>query len=176
MDFIQNLRQELSEWPKEQLLDYIEMQFKNLWTLQNNYMVRLEERFGDKVATEFDTMCYGRMSEVAIYRIKKFLNLEGDDIETLLTCLKYLAPEPGSEGDTFQVGDKKLVFKTTKCAMQLARRARGAPELHCKPALIGVMGRTFKAVNPKFNIIRAMGPPDPHPEDLWCELEVELQD
>ena len=175
MDIMQNLRQKLSELPKERLIDYIEMQFENLWTLQNNYMVNLEQRYGHELATEFDNMCYGRMSEVAVYRLRKFFNL-GDDVKAAIDYLEYLAPEPGSEGQFLQVGDKKVVFKVTKCGMQLARKKRGAPELACKPALIGVMDRTFKAINPKFKIVHAMGPPDPHPEDLWCKLEVELED
>lgn len=175
MDFMKNLREKLDKMPKEQLLDYIEMQFKNLWTLQNNYMARIEEKFGEEVACEFDIMCYGRMSEVAIKRIKKFLNL-GDDMESMALCLQYMAPEPGSEGEWIQTGDKKAVWRCTKCAMQLARKKRGAPELGCKPAMIGVMGKTFKAVNPKAKVIRALCPPDPHPEDLWCEIEFEIED
>ena len=128
MDMMQNLRQKLSELPKERLLDYIEMQFKNLWTLQNNYIVRLEERFGHDVAVEFDSMCLGRMYEVAYYRLKKFFGL-GDDINALMTCRGYTIPEPGTEGECFQIGDKKMGWRITKCAMQLARKERGAPEL-----------------------------------------------
>jgi len=174
MDFVEETRRKLSELPKERLLDYIEMQFKNLWTLQNNWMVRVDEKFGADVAIELDGMCYGRMSEVGAYRAKKFFNL-GDDIESMLTCLQYLPPEPGSEGEWFRTGDNKAVWRCTKCAMQLARRERGAPELPCKQALIDVMDKTFKAVNPKAKVIRSMAPPDPHPEDLWCEVEFEIE-
>lgn len=175
MDIMQNLRQNLSELPKEKLLDYIEMQFKNLWTLQNNYIVSLEEKFGHDVAIEFDSMCYGRLSEVTIHRLRKLFNL-GDDIEAALAFLTYVVPEPGTEGEWFQIGDRKIVWRVTRCGMQLARKERGAPELPCKPALLGVMERRFKAINPRFRIVRTMAPPDPHPDDLWCEIEVELED
>ena len=175
MDMIQNLRQKLSELPKERLLDYMEMQCKNLWTLQNNYMVNLEERYGHELATEFDSMCFGRMAEVAYYRLKRFFDL-GDDIESLRTCKQYFVAEPGTEGEVFRKGDNRIVTRITKCNMQLERKKRGAPELPCKPALFGVMDRAVKAINPKFEIIRHMAPPDPHPENLWCELEVELED
>ena len=175
MDMMQNLRQRLSELPKERLLDYIELQYKNLWTLQNNYMVRLEERFGHEVATEFDSMCFGRMSEVEVYRLRKFFNL-GDDMEAMLTFRSLMIPEPGTEGEWFRVGDRKVAWRITKCAMQLARKERGAPELPCKPALIGVTESRLKAINPKIKLVRAMAPPDPHPENVWCEIEVELEE
>lgn len=175
MDFMQNLRQKLSELPQERLLDYVEIQLNNLWTLQNNYMFRIEEKYGHEVATEFDTMCYGRMSEVAVKRLIKFLNL-GDDIESMMVLLEYLPPEPGSQGESIQTGKNKLLCKCTTCEMQMARVKRGAPELACKPALVGVMDKTFKAINPKAKIIHAMAPPDPHPDDLWCEFEIEISD
>ena len=175
MDFVQNLRGKLAELPQEKLLDFIELQFKNLWTLQNNYMAKLDNDFGHEVALEFDNACFGRMSEVGARRIQKFLGL-GDDIKSILTCLEYSVPEPGSEGEWTQVGDNKAYFKVTKCGMQHARLNRGAEELPCKDALIGVMDRTFKAINPKSKITRSMAPPDKHPDDLWCELEFEIEE
>lgn len=173
MDFTQNLRRKLNGLPKEKVLDFVDLLLKDIWTLQNNYMYTLEERFGHDTAVEFDSLCLGRMSEAHAYRLKKLLSL-GDDIPALLTLLEYYPVEPGLEGQCLQVSDTKVIYRVTRCAMQLARRARGAPELPCKGALKPVMEKAFKVINSKFSVVRDMAPPDPHPDDLWCELEIEL--
>ena len=79
-------RDELMKLSKERLVDFIEMASSNFWTLQNNWMINVEGKFGRDVAVELDGMCYGRAAEVQIFRIKKFLNL-GDDMPSLARAI-----------------------------------------------------------------------------------------
>lgn len=175
MDSFQVLREQLNKLPKEKILDYLETVYKNFWTLQNNWMVQTEKKYGHEVATDFDTLCFGRQLEVAAYRLKSFLKL-GNDIPALIKVFEWgLIEEPGTERDLIQVDNKKMIYRVTKCAMQLARKERGAPELPCKPAHMGCIDKMAKAVNPKFEVLRSMAPPDKHPEDVWCEAEIGLR-
>ena len=175
MDYMQELRQRLSGLPKEKILDYVELQFKNLWTLQNNWMVRVEEKYGHEVSTQFDGICLGRYAEVAAWRLKKFLEI-GDDVSPLEALIKqfgWTVPEPGSEGELIRVSETRVIQRNTKCTMQLARRKSGLPELPCKPALIVYSEKRVKAISPKLKVVRVCAPPDPHPDDFWCEVEIE---
>ena len=175
MDLMKNLRDRIGELPKERILDFVEMLIANHWTLQNNWMVNIEKRYGHDVATEFDGLCYGRTMEVAVYRLKKLFNL-GDDISALLRCIEFALVEPGTEGDFFQVGDRKIRSVVTKCEMQMSRRQSGLPELPCKPAMLTCIERFAKAVNPKLKLVNCFAPPDEHPDDLWCGFEIEFED
>jgi hypothetical protein len=53
--------------------------------------------------------------------------------------------------------------------MQLRRKEEGLPELPCRPALASTAAIVAKVINPAIKVISVMAPPDPHPEDLWCE-------
>ena len=166
---------ELMKFTKKQLVDYIDVASKNFWTLQNNYMVNLESRYGKDVAVEFDALCYGRFVEVEVYRLKKLFDL-GNDIPALVNILKLdFAMEEGIEWEFAEVTDRKVHWRVTRCPMQLARIARGAPELTCKEALSRNYRRLGAAVSPRIKMINVYAPPDPHPEDLWCGVVWELE-
>ena len=46
MDLMRELKRRVSELPKEKVLDYVEMLCKNFWTLQDNWMVNVEKKYG----------------------------------------------------------------------------------------------------------------------------------
>ena len=75
----------LKEMMKDASIDkwceYVEMGHKNFWTLQNNWMYRVESKFGQEAAVALDGLCYGRAIEVAAYRTNQFFDFEDDEID-----------------------------------------------------------------------------------------------
>lgn len=168
-------RDELRRWKKEKLLDYIEMAAKTFWTLQNNWMANMEKRFGNDVAIEFDSQVFGRQVEVAVLRLKKLLNLN-DDMELLVKSHRLVLSSLYVHWDVAERSDKKVHMVVRHCPLQLRRKRDGEPELPCKPALLSTALRRASAINPKIKVTHVMAPPDPHPEDLWCEAVYQIQD
>ena len=167
-------RDELMKLSKERLVDFIEMASSNFWTLQNNWMINVEGKFGRDVAVELDGMCYGRAAEVQIFRIKKFLNL-GDDMPSLARAILLSLFSFYVDIEFPEITQTKVVRRVRVCPMQLERRRKGLPELPCKPALVSAYTKVAAAVNPKIKITHVLCPPDPHPEDLWCDVVFELK-
>ena len=163
-------REEFKGLSKDQLIDFIEMSSKNFWTLQNNWMMNVENKFGKEIAIELDGICYGRAVEIQVYRLKKFLNLE-DNLEALVKALKFSIHGLYAEGVEYKLSGNTAVRRVKRCPIQVRRRQEGLPEIPCKPALIATHSRIAQAVNPKITIGSVMAPPDPHPEDLYCEIE-----
>jgi len=170
-----NRRKELMKLPKERLVDFIEMASRNFWTLQNNWMINVESRFGREVAVELDALCYGRAAEVQVYRLKNFLNL-GDDMPSLARAILLSISSFYVDIEFPEISERKVVRRVAVCPMQLERRRKGLPELPCKPALVSAYTKVAAAVNPKIKITHVLCPPDPHPEDLWCDVVFELKD
>ena len=77
--------------------------------------------------------------------------------------------------DVAERTDKKVHMMVRQCPLQLRRRRDGEPELPCKPALFNTALRRVAAINPKIKVTHVMAPPDPHPEDLWCETIYEIK-
>ena len=168
-------KKELMQLPKEKLVDFIEMCNKNLWTLQNNWIVNIEREYGHHVAVKFDGIVFPRLMEVTVYRLRKLFNL-GDDIQALHEVFKFAVFSTYGQMVFPEITEKKLVRRVVRCPMQLDRRKGGLPELACKPALEATYSRVAKAINPKMKLTRVWAPPDPHPVELWCEVEFELED
>lgn len=159
---------------KEKLVDYIEMVHKNFWTLQGYYVLELEKRYGEDVAMEFDDVAFGRAAQVQVYRLKKFFNL-GDDMSALMKIFDFSEFCSNIEYEFHEVTEKRLVWRVTKCPMQMDRLKAGMPEIACKLSAIPINEKIAKAINPKMRSTCIMCPPDPHPKDRWCEFAFEIE-
>ena len=89
------------------------------------------------------------------------------DLSLFGTSVEYNFPE---------VSDKRVLWRVTKCPMQLLRLGRGEPELACKAGGWTINEKIGRAINPKIGCNCIVCPPDPHPEDIWCEFEYILED
>ena len=167
-------REQYLELSKERLVDYIQMIHKNFWTLQGNYILELEKRYGEAVAMEFDDIAFSRAAEVQVYRLKKFFNL-GEDMPALMKVFDFSEFCSNIEYEFHEVTDKRLIWRVTKCPMQMARLKDDLPEIACKLSAIPINERIAKAINPKMKSTCIICPPDPHPSDRWCEFEFKIE-
>lgn len=165
---------ELNKLSKKQLVKFADMVArKNFWLHQGNYMLALEEKYGQDIAMEFDRIVFGRTAEVQASRYKKFFNL-GDGIEDFVKALIYSQVFSNVGWEIAEINDKRAIVRITDCTMQKARLKLGLPEIPCKSPLVVVMDKFAKAINPKLNTNVTVCPPDPHPADKWCETTVVL--
>ncbi len=168
-------REELGALSSERLIDFIEMCAKNFWTLQNNWMANTERRFGVEVAAEMDALCYGRASEVMVHRAKKFFKLGG----TMFDLAKILNTSISAMYVDFEfpeLSEKRMVRRVRACPMQMTRLQQGLPELPCKEPAIRTYQRIANAHNSRIRVVSVTAPPDPHPEDRWCDVVLEIVD
>lgn len=168
-------RAELMKMTKEQIIDYIEVCNKNFWSLQNNWMANVTMKYGSEVAAEMDEKLWAKWSAVEAHRLKKLLNLGNmlTDVRKVLTF--SLAAEGGLEGGYSEITDKKVVWKVTRCPMQLARREAGWPELNCKPVFVAIWKAIIGVINADIKLAEVYAPPDPHKDDDWCGATLQLE-
>ena len=165
----------MMQMPKERLIDYIELVDKNFWTLQNNWIINMEARYGDEVALEFDDLAFGRCCEIQVYRLKKFFGL-GDDIPALMKIFDFSQFCSTLDTEFHDITDKQVMWRVTRCPIQLARIERGESEIPCKVSAIPINEKIAKAINPKMKCTCIICPPDPHPADRWCEFKFTIED
>jgi len=168
-------RDSLAGLSKDDLIDYCEILLRNFWTLQGNWVVEIQKKFGADLAMETDGIVFGKFLEVEAHRLKKFLNL-GDDMAALAKLLGYSFGFANTEFYFPELSDNKLMLRVTKCNMQLQRLARGDTEVLCKKAgeTAGSISKGAKVINPRIEARCLMAPPDKHPDDVWCEWEFNL--
>ena len=167
-------RGELMKLTKEQLIDYIDVLSRNFWTVQNNWMANVNKRYGSKVAAEFDELLWAKWPAVEAYRFKELFKL-GKGLEDVASVVELsLAAEEGPAMEYVEFDDHRLVFRVTKCPMQMQRLKQGWDELNCKPAFTAMWKAIAGVINPDVKVVKVYAPHDPHPEDDWCGAVLEL--
>ena len=165
--------EKLRHMSKEQLLAYIDMLQKNWWNLQNNYILYLNNKYGDEAAIEADAHCFSANARVQAYRLKKLFDLK-DDLQALKDVMVLSTIWANADYEITEIDDQKFNLKVTTCHQQVRRLEDGLGEIPCKPAGIAICEAAAGAINPRASVKCLVCPPDEHPEDVWCEWEFRL--
>ena len=164
----------LSKLSREELLDFIDMLQKNFWNLQNNYILYINNEYGEEAAVKADGHCFPANAKVQMYRLRKMFGLK-DDIQSLMDAMILSTIWANSDYEIWKVDDKRLRIKATNCYQQVRRLEDGMNEIGCKPAGMAISKEAAEVINPAFEVKCIVCPPDDHPDDVWCEWEFELK-
>jgi len=151
------------------------MHLRNMWAVDGLYYLGIEERWGTKAATEIDRKVWEVMGKIEARRIKKFFNIIDSDISSFMKALSYSGWALDLENKEIIIEKDKAILRNTKCRVQNTRIAKGLGEFACKPVRFGFLKSFAKEINPDIVVTCNVCPPDPHPDDLWCEWEFKIK-
>jgi len=163
----------LSTLSREQLLELVDVQQRNWWNLQNNWMAYMDREYGMDAAVKGDSHCFAANARVQMFRLKKLLGL-GEDVDSLMKAMVLSTIWANGEYEIRKLDDTRFRLKVTNCHQQVRRLEEGVGELACKPAGIAIAEAGAQAINPACQVRCLVCPPDEHPRGLWCEWEFEV--
>jgi hypothetical protein len=163
-------KEKLSKFSNEELLGFIDMLQKNWWNLQNNYILYINNEYGEEAAVKADGHCFPANAKVQMYRLKKMLGL-GDDLQALMDAMILSTIWVNCDYEIIRPDERRFRIKVTNCYQQVRRVEDGLDELGCKPAGIAICEAAAKVINPKAEVTCLVCPPDDHPSDVWCDWE-----
>ncbi len=161
----------LSKIPKEQLMDFLFLQLRNLWAVDGLYFLEIEKQWGTKAATEIDCTVWEIMGKIEARKLKEFFQIKGNDIAALMNALRHTCWALDLEDNEVVVEKNRAVIRNTCCRVQNTRLSKGLPEFGCKPVRLGFLKAFVKEFNPEISVRCNVCPPDKHSDDLWCEWE-----
>jgi hypothetical protein len=161
--------------PKEKIKDLLLMHIRNVWTEDGLYFLGIEKRFGTAAAIEIDREVWAVMGKLEARRIKKAMNIKDNDINSLLTALRYTTWLLDLENKEYELEKNRLIIRNTNCRVQKTRIEKGLGEFNCKPVRSGFLSSFVGEFNPKIKLKCNVCPPDEHPEYLFCEWEFILE-
>jgi len=165
--------EKLSKHTKEELIDFIDMLQRNWWNLQNNWMLYVNNEYGEEAAVKGDSHCFTANAKVQMYRLIKMYGLKGD-LQSLMDAMVLSTIWANCDYDIWKIDDTKFRIKVTNCYQQVRRVEDGIGELACKPAGIAICEAAGKVINKETQMKCIVCPPDEHPSDVWCEWEFEV--
>ncbi|MHC4104801.1 MAG: DUF6125 family protein [Planctomycetota bacterium] len=165
--------EKLSKLSKNELLEFIDMLQKNWWNLQNNYILYINNEYGEEAAVKADAHCFTANAKVQMYRLRKMFGLK-DDLQSLIDAMALSTIWANADYDILRIDTGKFRIKVTNGHQQVRRLEDGLAELACKPAGIAICEAAAGVINPAANVTCLVCPPDEHPENVWCEWEFEI--
>ena len=114
------------------------------------------------------------MGKIEAKRIKKFFDINGTDIKSMIKALRYSGWALDLEDKEIIIEKDKAIVRNTKCRVQNTRKKKGLVEFGCKTVRFGFLKSFAKEFNPNIEVKCKVCPPDKHPEDLWCEWEFSI--
>jgi len=114
-----------------------------------------------------------RMGKIAARDIEDRFSLEEEGIGRVLEAMSYF-PWAIITGFQLEEHDEVARIAVPYCPPQAARLRTGRGEFPCKAMHLGEFTSFAKEIDERVEVRCLMAPPDPHPEDLWCEWELRL--
>ncbi|MDY7036757.1 MAG: DUF6125 family protein [Thermodesulfobacteriota bacterium] len=165
---------EISKLTKEQLLDLIKINSRNWNTLDGLWFSAVEEKFGLEAALELDILMWKTGSLIEAKRIKELLNINKGGLPNIMKTINLMSWAP-SLGYEYEITDKNAVWTCTRCLPQEKRVEIGKGEFPCKPTFEACFGNVCKVIDPQVTVSCTFCPPDPHPDDAWCQWEFNIR-
>ena len=165
----------LSRLSKDQLLDFIDLLQKNWWNLQNNYILYLNNTYGEQAAVDADGHVFSASARAQMHRLRKMFGLK-DDVQSLMDAMVLSTIWANGEYSVRRIDEKRCAIRVTDCHQQVKRLDEGLGVLPCKPAGLAICEVAAEVINPAFEARCVVCPPDERPDGVWCEWEFELRD
>jgi len=163
----------IKDLPKETLIDIIEMLGKNWLTVDGLWFQIVEREYGLETATRFDEEMWSKQLPTEVRRIKKALKIDEKGPLAVARANLFLTAYfgPGFDFDIKEISPSRVVQTCVRCPNQEARMRQGQEGFSCKR--LGMAERTnfAKFIDPEVQIKCLVCPPDPHPDEFWCQWE-----
>jgi hypothetical protein len=163
---------EYEKLTKDQLIELLKMYGRFALTLDGLWFLGVEQICGIGAALEVDEGVWRQFGRAEAKMLKRFLAF--DEISSLESICRIflLTPVFGNLGARAETRDGKCLLSVTDCHPQKARIRKNLGEFPCKNVGIAYFEGLLGEMSPTIRFRCAVCPPDPHPDDLWCEWEV----
>ncbi|MFX0032813.1 MAG: DUF6125 family protein [Promethearchaeota archaeon] len=171
------MREDLSDFSRDELLNYIEHLSKLWLAIDGTWFQAIEEEYGLEKAIDIDTKQWKRFTVIEAKRIMALLNIpKNGGISALIRALKFRVYSNINEQEIIEVTQNRCVFRMNNCRVQFARKSKNLPDFPCKSVGLLEYSEFAKTIDPRIQTKCICCPPDPHPNEYYCSWEFNLKE
>jgi hypothetical protein len=138
------------------------------------WFLAVEDTFGTEAAVKLNEDIWGRMGGLAAKEIRERFPLEEEGVARVMEALSYF-PWTVIVGYDMEETADGAIIRVSYCPPQAARIKMGKGEFPCKTMHMSEFTNFAQEIDERVEVRCLMAPPDPHPEDLYCEWEFTLE-
>jgi hypothetical protein len=166
---------EFSSMEEKELRRYLDFLLGQYRLADAFWFLAVEETFGTEAAVKLNEEVWIKIAPLAAREIKSRFAIDGEGVSAVMEALSYF-PWTTITGYEIEQVEDKTVLRVPSCPPQEARVRHGLGEFPCKARHWGEFSRFAREVDERVEVQCVMAPPDPHPDDLWCQWEFRLRE
>ncbi|MFQ6014993.1 MAG: DUF6125 family protein [Anaerolineae bacterium] len=165
---------EISKMTKRELREYVDFLLRQYRIVDAFWFLAVEDEFGLDTAVRFNEEIWARIGSLAAKEMKERFGIKAQGIPAVIEAVSYF-PWTLITGYEIEQSEDRAVVRVPHCPPQAARLRQGRGEFPCKAMHLAEFTNIVKVIDEKVEVHCVIAPPDPHPDELWCQWEFRLK-